>query len=76
MTAGHLRVAAAQADSVPGDVAANVATPLPSSDAAARGARVVVLPELFLTGYDYAVWTPEAASTSTTPGSRRWRRRA
>ena len=60
MTAGHLRVAAAQAASVPGDVAANVATSVALvREAAARGARVVVLPELFLTGYDHAVWTPQ-----------------
>lgn len=58
--AGRLRVAAAQAASVPGDVAANVATAVALvGDAADRGARVVVLPELFLTGYDEAVWTPE-----------------
>ncbi len=60
MTAGHLRVAAAQAASVPGDVATNVATAVALvGDAADQGARVVVLPELFLTGYDEAVWTPE-----------------
>ena len=60
MTAGHLRVAAAQAASVPGDVPANVATAVAlTRDAADRGARVVVLPELFLTGYDEAVWKPE-----------------
>ena len=60
MTPGHLRVAAAQAASVPGDVTANVATAVAlTRDAADRGARVVVLPELFLTGYDEAVWTPE-----------------
>ena len=59
MTPGHLRVAAAQAASVPGDVAANVATAVALvGDAADRGARIVVLPELFLTGYDAAVWTP------------------
>ena len=53
-------MAAAQAASVPGDVAANVATAVALvGDAADRGARVVVLPELFLTGYDEAVWTPE-----------------
>ncbi len=60
MTAGRLRVAAAQAASVPGDVAANVATAVALvREAADRGARVVVLPELFLTGYDEAVWKPE-----------------
>jgi 5-aminopentanamidase len=53
-----LRVAAAQAWSVPGDVAANVATAVAQvTSAADQGARVVVLPELFLTGYDPAVWT-------------------
>jgi predicted amidohydrolase len=53
-------VAAAQAVSVPGDVATNVATAVALVGSAAdRGARVVVLPELFLTGYDRAVWTPE-----------------
>ena len=53
-----LRVAAGQAESVPGDVAANVATAVSLVERAAdRGARVVVLPELFLTGYDPAVWT-------------------
>lgn len=60
MTPGRLRVAAAQAASVPGDVPANVATAVALVGSAAdRGARVVVLPELFLTGYDQAVWTPE-----------------
>jgi predicted amidohydrolase len=54
-----LRVAAAQAESVPGDAAANAATAAALVEAAAdRGARVVVLPELFLTGYDPAAWTP------------------
>jgi predicted amidohydrolase len=53
-----LRVAAAQAESVSGDVDANVATAVSLVDAAAeQGARVVVLPELFLTGYDPAAWT-------------------
>ncbi len=55
-----MRVAAAQAVSVPGDVATNVATAVALVGSAAdRGARVVVLPELFLTGYDPAVWRPE-----------------
>ena len=57
-----IRVAAAQAESVPGDVAANVATAVPLVSAAAdAGARVVVLPELFLTGYDEAAWTHDAS---------------
>ena len=60
MTTGRLRVAAAQAASVPGDVPANVATAVALTRVAAdRGARVVVLPELFLTGYDETVWKPE-----------------
>jgi predicted amidohydrolase len=57
-----LRVAAAQAASVSGDVDANVATAVRLvQDAADQGARVVVLPELFLTGYDPAGWSPETA---------------
>jgi len=57
-----LRLAAAQAASVPGDVAANVATAVSLVGAAAdQGARVVVLPELFLTGYDEAAWTHDAS---------------
>lgn len=62
MTTAVLRVAAAQAVSVPGDVAANVTTALTLvTGAADRGARVVVLPELFLTGYDASVWTHDAS---------------
>lgn len=54
-----LRVAAAQAESVPDDVAANVATAVELVGAAReRGARLVVLPELFLTGYAPEVWVP------------------
>jgi predicted amidohydrolase len=56
-----LRVAAAQAASVSGDVAANVRTAAALVQAAADdGARVVVLPELFLTGYDPDAWSHEA----------------
>ena len=59
---GLLRVAAAQAASVPGDVAANVATAVSLVTAAAdQEARVVVLPELFLTGYDEAAWVHDAS---------------
>jgi 5-aminopentanamidase len=50
-----LVVAAAQAESVPGDVAGNAATAADLvREAAGDGARVVVLPELFLPGYDLA----------------------
>lgn len=60
MTA-RLRVAAAQSASVPGEVAVNVASAVELvTEAAERGARVVVLPELFLTGYDPDTWTHEA----------------
>ena len=64
MTAGpgRLSVAAAQAESVPGDVAANVATVVALvTTAADRGARVVVLPEAYLTGYDEAARTHDAS---------------
>jgi 5-aminopentanamidase len=58
VTPGPLRVAAAQGISIPGDVDANVATAVTLvTGAAERGARVVVLPELFLTGYDESAWT-------------------
>ncbi|WP_019143569.1 carbon-nitrogen hydrolase family protein [Aeromicrobium massiliense] len=48
----RLRVAAAQLVSVPGDVATNVASAVRAVEqAAADDARLLVLPELFLTGY-------------------------
>lgn len=48
-----LRIVAAQASAVAGDVEANVATAVDLVRRAAdQGARVVVLPEAFLTGYD------------------------
>jgi 5-aminopentanamidase len=57
-----LRVAAVQAASESGDVAANVRTAAALVQAAADdGARVVVLPELFLTGYDPDAWSHEAS---------------
>jgi 5-aminopentanamidase len=62
--AGTLRVAAAQGTSVPGDVEANVATAVSLvTGAAERGARVVVLPELFLTGYEESVWRHDVSVT-------------
>lgn len=58
---GALRVAAVQAASVAGDVEANVASAVHwVGVASARGARVVVLPELFVTGYDPATWKADA----------------
>ncbi len=65
---GPLRVAAAQGVSVSGDVAANVATSVSLVQAAADGgARLVVLPELFLTGYDAAAWTSQGCLTLDDP---------
>lgn len=49
-----LRVAAGQAVPVNGDLAANVATAAALTlEAGARGVRLLVLPEAFLTGYDW-----------------------
>lgn len=59
-----MRVAAAQAASVPGDIATNAATAVSLVTASAdRGARVVVLPELFLTGYAPDAWSLETTLT-------------
>ena len=59
-----LRVAAAQRESVPGDVTANVTAAVSLVDrAAAEHARVLVLPELFLTGYDPHVWSHDNSLT-------------
>jgi predicted amidohydrolase len=56
-----LRVAAAQAESTYGEVEANVKTAVDLVECAARqGARVVVLPELFLTGYAAELWSADA----------------
>jgi len=68
VTGSRLRVAAGQAASVAGDVAANVATAVALVDGAAeRGAAVAVLPELFLTGYDEAAWTHDASLSLDDP---------
>lgn len=62
-----LRVAAVQAESVAGDVAANVSTATTwVRRVASDGARVVVLPELFLTGYDRAAWSRDDAFVRAT----------
>jgi predicted amidohydrolase len=48
-----LRIAAAQAQPVPGDVAANIARTVELTGAAAdQGAKLVVFPEKFLSGYE------------------------
>ncbi len=71
MTLGPLRVAAVQAASVAGDVEANVASAVHwVGVATARGARVVVLPELFLTGYDPMTWKAEAGCVVTADDER------
>jgi predicted amidohydrolase len=63
-----LRVAAVQAESAFGDLHANVATAVGAvARAAAVGARVVVLPELFLTGYDPQGWSPQTCVTPADP---------
>ena len=52
-----MRVAAGQAVSVSGDLAANVHTAARLTDlAAGQGVRLLVLPEAFLTGYDPAAF--------------------
>lgn len=62
-----LRVAAVQSESVAGDVAANVATATAAVVAAAgRGADLVVLPELFLCGYDPETWRARPAECDVT----------
>ncbi len=72
MTLGPLRVAAVQAASVAGDVEANVASAVHWVGVAAeRGARVVVLPELFLTGYNPTTWQAAAEGADVTAGDQR-----
>ena len=67
-----LRVAAVQASSVAGDVSANVATAAHwVAVASRRGARVIVLPELFLTGYDPQTWIIADPSSDVTPDDAR-----
>jgi predicted amidohydrolase len=66
VSAAPLRVAAAQAVSVSGDVVANVRTATELVHEAAD-ADLVVLPELFLTGYDPDAWTPDNTVTGADP---------
>ncbi|RGC67099.1 (R)-stereoselective amidase [Micromonospora sp. MW-13] len=62
--AAPLTVAAVQADPVPGDVAGNaVAAARLTGRAVAEGARVVVLPELFLPGYHLPALAADPAGT-------------
>jgi predicted amidohydrolase len=66
-----LRVAAAQAESVSGDVTTNIATAVDVvGSAGEQGARVVVLPELFLTGYDPDAWGKDPESLVSVDDSR------
>lgn len=61
-----MRVAAGQAEAVVGDIGANVATAVELlTEAAGRGARLLVLPEAFLTAYDERVF---AAGDLPRPG--------
>jgi 5-aminopentanamidase len=65
-----VKVAAGQAVSAPGDVAANVATAARLTDRAAdAGVRVLVLPEAFLTGYDAAAFRDPLPSADDLAGA-------
>ncbi|MDP3894967.1 carbon-nitrogen hydrolase family protein [Nocardioides sp.] len=64
-----LRVAAGQAAAVAGDVAANVATAVRLVDlAGSQEARLLVLPEAFLTGYDLATFAGPLPSADDLDG--------
>src|SRR5687768_7536521 len=63
-----LTVAAAQAQPVPGDVAANAATAARlAATARAQGAQLVVLPELFLPAYHPPSLRADPHGTAVTP---------
>lgn len=65
-----LRVAAAQAVSVAGDVRANVDTAARlTSQATDQGARLVLLPEAFLTGYDHGAFAGPLPSSDDLDGA-------
>jgi 5-aminopentanamidase len=67
-----LRVAAVQAESVAGDVEANVETAARWTSAAAdEGARLVVLPELFLCGYSPQTLADRPGDCDVTPADAR-----
>lgn len=69
MTMGPLRVAAVQAESVAGDVAANVTSAAAwVRRAADAGAGLIVLPELFLPGYDPDTLAARPDECDVTPG--------
>jgi predicted amidohydrolase len=72
VTEPALRVAAVQAESVAGDVEANAATAARWATAAAdEGARLVVLPELFLCGYSPQALADSPERCDVTPGDER-----
>jgi predicted amidohydrolase len=65
-----LRVAAGQAAAVPGDVAANVRTAVRLVQlAAGQEVRLLVLPEAFLTGYDFATFAGPIPSADDLDGA-------
>jgi len=67
-----LTVAAVQAQPVPGDVAANAVTAARlAASAQARGARLVVLPELFLPAYHPPALRADPHGTAVTPADPR-----
>lgn len=67
---GPLRVAAGQVAPVNGDVAANVALACSLvAEAGEQGVRLLVLPEAFLTGYDWAAFDAVVASGSPSVAS-------
>ena len=67
-----LRVAAAQAQAVPGDVPANAATVAALiREAAAAGARLVVFAEKFLSGYEPALIQADPVRHAVQPGDPR-----
>ncbi len=72
MTQGRLRVAAVQAESVAGEVERNVAVAAEwVGKATAQGAQLVVLPELFLPGYDPKTLREQPGRCDVTPEDER-----